>query len=147
MVNATVIVHDEIVRERLLKAAPRIMATNRSLVTSMLEEVKPVVVRDTPLGPGHFGEHGRDTVRIQISTKGVSTMGRLVAAVQLYWREFGTGMRFRARGKAAQLKQATRVMTGATGGEPARLVATHALNATMRFIRFYYNGMANWWNS
>jgi hypothetical protein len=146
-INASVIVHDEIVRAKLAAAGPRILAQNRALVTAMLETVKPVVVTQTPLGPAHFGYHGRDTVKIEIQSKGVETTGKLKAAVQLYWREYGTGMRFRGRGRS-KLRQAVAIMTGAkTGGEAARMTANKALNATRRFIKFYYNGMANWWRS
>lgn len=142
------IVHDEIVREKLLAAAPRILAQNRVLVAAMLEPVKSAVIAATPTGPGHFGYHGKDTVKVEITSTGVTTTGKLKAAMQLYWREYGTGVRFRGKGKNAQLKQATRVMTGAaTGGEPALMVANKALSLTKRFINAYYGGMANWWRS
>ncbi len=104
------------------------------------------MISATPEGPGHFGYHGRDTVRVEVSSLAVETTGKLKAAVQLYWREYGTGMRYRSKSKSSTLKQAVRVMTGASsGGEPATMVANRALNATKRFISFYYNGMANWW--
>jgi len=122
--DGTVIkVHDEIVKAKLVAAAPRILAQNRVLVTAMLEFAKPIVVEGTPVGPGHFGYHGRDTVHIEVSSKGKKTTGKLLAAVQLYWRERGT--------KA----------------ERARWLARKAVAATRRYIRFYYGGMANWWRS
>src|SRR6267142_6442780 len=147
MLKAAVIIHDEVVRAKLLAAEPRILAQNRALVTSVLEMVKPVEIAETPLGPGHFGYHGRDTVRIDIKSKGIKTVGELKAAVQLYWREYGTRGRFKGP-KKARLRHDIRIMTGglsAGGGERAFLVAHKALAGAKRFIGFYYNGMANWW--
>lgn len=145
-INARVIVHDEIVREKLLLAAPRILATNRLLVEAMLNEVKLAEVSQTPEGPGHFGYHGRDTVRVQITTKGAETMGRLVGAVQLFWREYGTRGRF--RNKRNKLRSYVAAIGGAGGGgERAYMVANRALSFTKRFIKAYYGGTANWWNS
>ncbi len=145
-INASVIVHDEIVRAKLLAAAPRIIAQNRLLVDAILQSVSAATIMATPVGPGHFGYHGRDTVKVVITQGPLKTTGQLKAAVQLFWREYGTGTRFRAKGKSAALKQAVRVMTGAaSGGEPAFMPANKALAAAKRFIGFYYNGMANWW--
>jgi hypothetical protein len=146
-VNVTTIINDAEVRAKLLAAAPRILAQNRVLVQAMLEPVKAAVIGDTPTGPGHFGYHGRDTVKIDVTSTGIKTTGKLLAAVQLYWREYGTGIRFRGKSRSAA-QQAIRIMTGAsTGGEPALMVANKALNYTRRLISFYYNGMANWWRS
>ena len=109
---------------KLLALAPRILATNRALVTAMLEHAKPIVYANTPVGPGHFGYHGRDTLRIEVTSRGVKTSGELLAKVQLYWREKGT-------------KQ----------GERAYMTAHKAMGSTKRFISAYYGGMANWWKS
>lgn len=123
-------------------AAPRILASNRTLVTTILEEVKGAEIAGTPLGPGHFGEHGRDTVKIEVESHGVETTGKLKAAVQLFWREYGTGSRYRNRRNALRSYVAS---FGGTGGEAPRMTANKALNYAKRFIRFYYGGMANWW--
>ena len=107
---------------KLAKAAPRIIANNLSLTRTMLEFAKGIVVEQTPLGPGHFGYHGRDTVKVATFIKGKRTEGQLRAAVQLYWREKGTKR-----------------------GERAYMTAHKAVYATRRFISFYYGGMAKWW--
>jgi len=132
---------------KLLAAAPRILEQNRAMVTEMLEMVKVEILPGTPEGPGHFGYHLRDTYRIEVSSQGVKTTGKLKAAVQGYWREFGTQGRFKGRGRAAGRLQAVRIMTGAVlagGGEKAGLFATKALSQARRLIRFYY-GKAQWW--
>lgn len=123
MVKTVVKVHDEVVRAKLKAAAPRILAQNRMLVEEMLRVAKPMVEAATPTGPGHFGYHGRDTIRILIARKGtMKTIGQLRAAVQLYWREKGTKR-----------------------GERATRTAAKAVNATRRYIGVYYGGMARWW--
>ena len=123
MVKTTIKVHDEVVRAKLKMAAPRILDQNRMLVESMLNMAKPMLEAGTPVGPGHFGYHGRDTIRILIARKGtMKTIGQLRAAVQLYWRERGTKR-----------------------GERAYKTASKAINATRRYIGFYYGGMARWW--
>jgi hypothetical protein len=69
-----------------------------------------------------------------------------MAAVQLYWREYGTRGHFR-KGSASQ-RAARQFMAsiGGTGmGERAFMSANKALNAFRRLIRFYYG--ANWWNT
>lgn len=110
------------VQAKLLAAKPRILAHNRMMISSMLDFIKPEVRAATPLGPGHFGYHGRDTLRTEVHSHGIKTVGTLKAAVQLYWRERGTSR-----------------------GERARMTAHHALAGVKKFIRFYYGGMANWW--
>ncbi len=147
-VNIAFKINDQLVKAKLVAAAPAILAQNAVMAKAMLDEVKTAVVGATPLGPGHFGYHGRDTVKVEVTSSGVRTTAKLKAAMQLYWREYGTGIRFRGRGKRTALRQSVRVMTGsATGGEPALMVANRALNFTKRFIKFYYGGMANWWNT
>ncbi len=144
-VNIATRVNDQLVKAKLVAMAPRILAQNALMARTMLDEVKSVTVAATPAGPGHFGYHGRDTVHVEVTSTGVKTTAKLKAAMQLYWREYGTGVHFR---KGSKAKQAVRVMTGsASGGEPALMVANKALNFTKRFIKFYYNGMANWWNA
>ena len=105
-----------------LDAAPfRIMETNRGLTTAMLEAAKPLVEAGTPLGPAHFGYHGRDTIRVEVFSKRTRTVGRMMAAVQLYWRERGT-VRERRFG-----------------------LAHKTVNAFRNYIRIYYAGGARWW--
>ena len=116
------IVHDEIVRRKLQTARPRILAQNASLAAGLLKEVSAVVAVDTPLGPGHFGYHGRDTLRVEVKSRGAKTIGQLKAAVQLGWRERGTSR-----------------------GEKAHFTAKKALAAIKRYISFYYGGMTKWW--
>lgn len=143
-IKAQVIVHDEIVRAKLLAAAPRILAQNRVLVQAMLDPVAAVVQSDTPLGPAHFGYHGRDTVKVDVSSKGVTTAGKVIGAAQLYWREYGTRGRFR---KGSKLERYVRALESGGSGERAFMPANKALSYTKRLISFYYNGMANWWRS
>jgi hypothetical protein len=147
MINMSAKLNDIAVRRKLLLAEPHILAKNALMATTMLNEVKAAVVAATPEGPGHFGYHGRDTVHVTISVKGVTTTAKLMAAMQIYWREYGTGVRFRGK-SSKSAKRVTRIMTGAaTGGEPALMIANKALNATKRYIAFYYNGLANWWSA
>jgi len=109
---------------KLIASEARILTTNRALATAILEHAKPIVYANTPVGPGHFGYHGRDTLRVVVTSKGIRTTGELRAKVQLYWREKGT-------------KQ----------GERAFHTARKAVGSTKRYISFYYGGMANWWRS
>jgi hypothetical protein len=147
-VNVVVKVNDTLMRRALILAQPRILAKNALVATQLMNEIKTVVVAATPVGPGHFGYHGRDTVHVTISVSGNKTTAKLMASMQLYWREYGTGVRFRGKGKGAALKQATRVMTGAaSGGEPAFMVANKAMAGFKRLINAYYGSMAAWWNA
>ncbi|SRR6266702_3358891 len=128
---------------KLLAAAPRILEQNRLMVTQMLETVKAEIEPGTPLGPGHFGYHLRDTYRVMVASKGVSTSGSLKAAVQGYWREFGTKGRFKSRRN--RLRSYTAALGGfGSGGEKAGLFATRALGKVRGMIRLYY-GKAQWW--
>lgn len=142
-------IHDGIMRAKLKAATPNILAHNVKLVTSMLEVAKPIVADNTPVGPGHFGFHGRDSLRIEIYSSLKSTRGKLLGAAQMGWREFGTRGRSRKLGGAwltvGQSKQVT--ASGLFGeGERAFLTAHKAVNSTRRFISFYYGGMATWWH-
>lgn len=141
------VIGQDVVAAKLAAAGPNILRQNRRLVNSMLQEVKPAVQAGTPLGPGHFGYHGRDTLKVAIDSKGSKTKGLLLGAVQLYWREYGTGMRYRGPRAAQRRIAATRAMTGAnTGGEAPTMLAHKAYSATRRFISYYYGGMASWWH-
>ncbi len=113
------------------------------MVTQMLEAVKAEIEPGTPTGPGHFGYHLRDTYRVVVSSEGVKTSGKLKAAVQGYWREFGTKGRFKGR---VNRRRAYAAALGAfgSGGEKAGLYATRALNRFRAMIRLYY-GKAQWW--
>lgn len=124
MVRVAVKVNAQIALAKLEKASPRILAQNRLLAEGLLKEVSSVVYAQTPLGPGHFGYHGRDTLGIKVSSKGMKTKGQLTAAVQLGWRERGTSR-----------------------GERPRYTARKALAAVKRFIAAYYGGMAAWWRT
>ena len=146
--NARVIVYDEVVRQKLLMAAPHILANNRALVEAMLKGVKPVVHVETPLGPGHFGYHGRDTLEVEIHSHGVKTIGKLKAAVQLYWREYGTrGSAKRHKGISftAREVKAISAFSGQGSGERARMVAHKALAKVRSMINVFYGGQAAWW--
>jgi hypothetical protein len=130
---------------KLAQAAPTILAENRIMVTTMLEAVKSEIMPATPLGPGHFGYHLIDTYKIEVKGGIPKTTGTLSSAVQGYWREFGTRAGFRGR-KRTVLAYAAAItrLSGGTGGEPAGLYATKALNRFRAMIRFYY-GKAQWW--
>lgn len=147
--RAAVIVHDEIVRAKLLAAAPRILAHNRTLVEAMLREVKTAIIPQTPLGPGHFGYHLRDTYSIDLSSEGIATKGVLKSAVQGYWREYGTRGNFKKGGTILGFANAFENLAGLPHprgeGERALMIAHKALNAVRRLIRFYYGGAAAWW--
>ena len=124
LVRVQVIVKAEAVQARLNAMAPKILAQNRLLAEALLKEVKGVVYANTPVGPGHFGYHGRDTLRVDVSSKRVKTTGKLMAAVQLGWRERGTKR-----------------------GERARWTAKRALAVVKRYVSFYYGGMGKFWRS
>ncbi len=129
---------------KLLAAAPRILAENRSMVTTMLGAVKAEIEPGTPIGPGHFGYHLRDSYRIEVSSKGVRTSGKLKAAVQGYWREFGTRGRFKGR-RNRRRAYAAAIGAFGGGGEKAGLYATRALSRFRHFINLYYGKGAQWW--
>ena len=138
----------KVVDAKLLMAAPRILAQNRLMVTAILEQARGITAAATPLGPGHFGYHGRDTVKVRVTSKGVRTIGEIRAAIQLYWREYGTRGAFRG-GRAKLTARQSRLAHAfsGSGGEPAFMTAHKAVNVTKRMITFYYGGMAKWWRS
>lgn len=136
------------VQAKALAANARVLATNYALVSSMLLNIKPIVEADTPLGPGHFGYHLRYSYKTDIKAEGVRTIGVLKSPPQGYWREFGTMAGFRKGGAAsAAMARAAYRAVFSTGGEPARMTAHKAANATRRFITAYYGGLANWWRA
>jgi len=103
------------------------------------------VVSNTPLGPGHFGYHLRDSFKTDVSSRGVYTTGVLKSPATGYWREYGTKGHFRNRKSA--LRAYTAAIGGSgEGGERAFLTAHHALTGIKKFIRFYY-GAAQWWRA
>jgi hypothetical protein len=138
------IIGKDIIDAKLLAAAPRILANNRSLVMSMLEFIKAEVQPQMPQGPGHFGYHARDKYRIDVSSAAVKTTGKLWGAVEAYWREYGTLGRFKkgsyAKATASNARAALYAATRGTGGESPRPITHQALLAARRFINFYYNG-------
>lgn len=115
-------INKAMVDAKLLHAAPNILAHNRSMVEVMLRNIKPMVIAQTPLGPGHFGYHLRDRYVSVIFSRGVRTVGLLKSPWQGYWREYGTKR-----------------------GERAFMTAHIALQVTRRIIRVYYGGMTAWW--
>lgn len=124
MLTSTVkVIGADIVKAKLIAATPAILAQNRILVKVILEASKSEIVGKTPLGPAHFGYHGRDTVRSTIISKGKRTVGRIIAATQLLWREKGTKR-----------------------GEKALWVARAAVNSAKRYISSEYGGGASWWH-
>lgn len=133
------------VNAKLALAAPRILANNRAMVTAMLAEIKPIVEAETPIGPGHFGYHLRDSFTTDVSSKGVVTTGVLKSPPTGYWREYGTLGRFR---KSRAVRSYVAALGGfGTGGEKAYQTAHHAASGIQRFIKFYYGSMANWWRA
>lgn len=128
---------------KLAAAGPRILEENRLMVTEMAEGVRAEITPGTPEGPGHFGVHLRDSYRVEVSSTGPQTSGKLWAAVQGYWREFGTRGRYKGR---HDLRRAYLAAIGGFGGggEKAGLYATKALNQMRRMIYQYY-GRAQWW--
>lgn len=110
------------VQLKLTAAAPRILAYNRSMITVMLDNIKPEVIAQTPLGPGHFGYHTRDTFTTDVKSEGIKSVGVLKSAVPGFWREFGTKR-----------------------GERARKTAHIALAHVRRIISVFYGGQAAWW--
>ncbi len=136
------------VEAKLLAAQPRIFENNWAMTTAMLDWVKVETAGATPLGPGHFGYHGRDTLRPVVSNHGWTVTGKLVAAVQLYWREYGTGGRSRKQGRALGLgvRELTMAVNqgGLDGGERAFGTAHKALAGARALIRGFY-GKALWW--
>lgn len=142
----------DVLEAKLAKAEANILANNLAMVKEMLDMVKAEVTPQIPIGPGHFGYHGRNTLKVVVQAQGpaggqfgTKVVGLLKAAVEVYWREFGTGMRYRGPKRKAF---GVRIMTGSagTGGEKPRLMATHALAGIKKFIAFYYGGLAKWWH-
>jgi hypothetical protein len=138
------IIGKDIVDAKLLLAAPRILAGNRLMVGTMLDFVKAVTVAATPLGPGHFGYHLRDSFTTDVKSGPVKTTGVLKSPPTGYWREFGTGGRFRGPKKSALRSYVAAIGGAGTGGERRFYTAHHALAGIHKFIAFYY-GKAQWW--
>lgn len=135
----------QIVDAKLLAAAPRILETNRLMVEAMFGEIKPIVEAQTPIGPGHFGYHLKDTYVTDVKTAGVKTIGVLKSPAQGYWREYGTVSRFSRKGS---LRGYTAALGGmGSGGERALMIAHKALNSVRRLINEYYGGLATWWRA
>ena len=142
------------VEAKLLAAAPRILEHNRMMVGSMLAYIKPEVVSQTRVGPGHFEYHLRDRYSTNVRSVGVKTIGVLKSPPQGYWLEFGTLGNFR-KGGAATASMARAAFAGVTGrsysgqgigmGESPRMLAHHALTGINKFIKFYYGGLAKWY--
>jgi hypothetical protein len=121
--GAVNIIGKEGVVARLTAAPLNIMIQNRVMVTEMLDTVRDVLIPETPIGPGHFGRHLRDSYTVDVKTKGFSAViGVLKAPVQGYWRERGTKR-----------------------GQPGLMLAHKAANQVRRFIRTYYTGAAMWY--
>lgn len=148
----------DITNERLLLAAPRILATNRAMVDGLLAEIKAEVALETPLGPGHFGYHLRDSFTTDVSSRGVVTRGVLKSPPTGYWREYGTLDRFRRAdlgtkalrlGRTSLTAHESRLggLFGASGGERAFMTAHHAAAAAQRYVRIFYGTLTNWWRA
>ena len=142
------VIGKNIVDAKLLAMAPRILAQNRAMVTSMLEYVKAEVQPEMPVVPTRLPQHARDSYRIDVSSGPVKTTGKLWGAVQAYWREYGTLGRFHKGGRATagMARAAVYAVTVGTGGEPARPITRHALAGARKWITFYYGAnKASWW--
>ena len=126
----------DIVNAKLLMAAPRILEQNRLMVGAMLKEIKPVVIAQTPLGPGHFGYHLRDRFETDVTSEGIRTKGVLKSPPTGYWRECGTLGRFR-KSRAAGM--------ASTGGEKAYMTAHHAASLAKRVITQYFGSQTRCW--
>ena len=135
---------------KILLAAPRILEHNRLLITEMLNVIKPTMIGETPLGPGHFGSHLRNSYTTDVSSKGTSSRGVLKAPVQGYWREYGTRGGFHKRGTRAGYAFAFERIAGLAhpgGGERAGMFAHRALGGVRKLIKIFYGGQAAWWRS
>lgn len=142
------VIGKNIVDAKLLMAAPRILAHNRSLITEMLAVIKPTVIAETPLGPGHFGYHLRESYVTEVTSKEVVSEGVLKAPMTGYWREYGTRGGFRKRGTLPGYSFAFEKAAGLAhpgGGERAGMYAHKALAAVRKLIDVFYGGAASWW--
>ena len=147
----------DVANAKLLYALPRILETNRAMVTAALEEVRAVVASETPIGPGHFGYHLKNSFKVEVSSKGLKTSGALKAPPTGYWREFGTLDRFRRANLGIALRLGATSLTnresslggifGGTGGERAFMTAHKAGTAVKKFIKVYYGSMSAWWRA
>lgn len=143
--NAANKANNDLVAAKLIAAEPKIMLNNRLMITAMLEAVKADLEPQTPLGPGHFGAHLKDSYKIVVNSTGTSTVGALAAPPQGYWREFGTRGRFHKGKVGAVTSRPALVAAFGGGGEKAGMFAHHALSAVRKFIAFYY-GTSNWYH-
>lgn len=128
-------------------AAPRIREENHLMIGAMLDWVKVEAIAATPLGPGHFGYHLKESFSTDIEERGLKTVGVLKSPPTGYWREFGTKGRFRRSALLTQGKgRSARLLESFGGqGERAFMTAHKALNGARRIIRNFYNGKALWW--
>ncbi len=116
------------------------------MTNAVMSLAKGTVYLATPLGPGHFGYHGRDTLKVEVHQKGLRTVGKLSGAIQLYWREYGTRGHFRG-GKAKLTQRQSRSAGAFLGGEPATMTAHKAVAGFKSVVRFYYGSVALWWRA
>jgi len=136
----------DIVRAKLALATPRILATNQAMVITILAQTKAATTAATPLGPGHFGYHLRNTFRTEIQSKGTGTVGKLLGAPQGYWREYGTGARYRGPNRLRRYVGAVeRASSISTGGERAFMTAHKAAGGFKGIVAAFYSGLARWW--
>lgn len=144
----TMKVHDQVLLAKLALAKPRVLARDRAMTNAVMELAKGTVRIATPLGPGHFGYHGRDTLKVDVSQKGLRTVGKLSGAIQMYWREYGTRGYFRGgKAKTRLTARQSRSAGAFLGGEPAFYTAHKALSGFKSIVRFYYGSVALWWRA
>jgi len=121
------VIGKDVIETKLAVAEANILANNLAMMKEMLGYVKAEVATEIPIGPGHFGYHTRETLRVDVRVgsgqSGTKVTGVLKAAVPAYWREKGTKR-----------------------GERAFLTAHHALAGIKKFIRFWYGGLGKWWH-
>jgi hypothetical protein len=144
MVNAKLIVTGlKEVEAKAAAADVRILAQNKLMVQAMLDYIKPIVISETPLGPGHFGYHLRDMFTTEVKFEGIKTVGFLKSPPTGYWREFGTQGHM-TRGRS--IKHYVAAISGQMG-ERAFMTAHKAATGVKKFINFYYGGLAAWWRA
>lgn len=140
------VIGKNILDAKLIAAAPHILAHNRGLITEMLDVIKPTVIAQTPLGPGHFGYHLRDKFVTEVKSEGVTSEGVLKSPMTGYWREYGTRGNYRKGGPAtAGMARAAREGFFGHSGERPFMTAHHALAAVRKLIKVFYGGQAAWW--
>jgi hypothetical protein len=136
------------VRAKLALMPLHVQENNTLMIESMLAWIKAETIANTPLGPGHFGYHLRNSITTKVEITPTKVKGFVRAPVQGYWREYGTLGRLRHGASVAKARRALALVVGyavgSSGGERPRMTAHKAATGAKKIINAFYSH-ALWW--